>query len=135
MPFGGHTWQLLCAPEGPCRDAERHACDAPDGGNDELAQYQPHELRQDTGTLWENWLISERKKWLHYRNIHANTFFWRTQDQQEIDFVEERDGHFWAYEMKWNALRKVKLPPAWKKAYPESSFEVISPDTYLNWIC
>jgi len=43
-----------------------------------IAQYQPLELRQDVGALWENWLISERKKTLHYQGIHANTFFWRT---------------------------------------------------------
>ena len=54
--------------------------------------------------------------------------------QQEIDWIEEREGKLFAYEIKWNSKKKVKIPSGWKTSYPESSFEVIHPGNYLNWI-
>lgn len=99
-----------------------------------IAQFQPLELRQDTGALWENWLISERKKALHYRGIHANTFFWRTQDQQEIDYIEERDGKMWAYEMKWSAKAKPSFSKTFTQAYPEHVLQLIHRENYYEWL-
>jgi predicted AAA+ superfamily ATPase len=99
-----------------------------------IAQYQPLELRQDVGALWENWLISERKKALHYRGIHANTFFWRTQDQQEIDYIEERDGKMWAYEMKWSPKAKAAFSKTFTQAYPEHALQVIHRENYYTWL-
>ncbi|HLP94864.1 MAG TPA: ATP-binding protein [Saprospiraceae bacterium] len=99
-----------------------------------IAQYQPLELRQDVGALWENWLISERKKTLHYKGIHANTFFWRTQDQQEIDYVEERDGKMWAFEMKWSAKAKPAFSKTFTSAYPEHVLQIINRDNYYEWL-
>jgi hypothetical protein len=99
-----------------------------------IAQFQPLELRQDIGALWENWLISERKKALHYQGIHANTFFWRTQDQQEIDYIEERDGTFWAYEMKWSAKAKPSFSKTFTQAYPAHELQVIHRENYYEWL-
>jgi len=99
-----------------------------------IAQYQPLELRQDVGALWENWLISERKKTLHYQGIHANAFFWRTQDQQEIDYIEERDGKMWAFEMKWSAKAKPAFSKTFINAYPEHELQLINRDNYFEWL-
>jgi len=99
-----------------------------------IAQYQPLELRQDVGALWENWLISERKKTLHYQGIHANTFFWRTQDQQEIDYVEERDGKMWAFEMKWSSKAKPAFSKTFTQAYPEHELLGINRENYFEWL-
>lgn len=99
-----------------------------------IAQYQPLELRQDVGALWENWLISERKKTLHYRGIHANAFFWRTQDQQEIDYVEERDGKMWAFEMKWSAKAKPAFSKTFTNAYPEHELQLINRENYFEFL-
>lgn len=99
-----------------------------------IAQYQPLNLRNDVGALWENWLISERKKMLHYQNIPANTFFWRTQDQQEIDYVEERDGKMWAYEIKWSAKAKPAFSKTFTQAYPEHVLQFIHPGNYFEWL-
>ena len=85
-----------------------------------IAQYQPLELRQDKGALWENWLISGRQKWLHYHHVYANTFFWRPQDRQEIDYVEEREGFMWAFEMKWSPKAKAAFSKTFTRAYPHS---------------
>ncbi len=62
------------------------------------------------------------------------TIFWRTHHQQEIDYIEEKDGHFYAYEFKWNPHKKVKLPESFAKAYPNHFFEVITPDNFENFI-
>lgn len=90
-------------------------------------------MRQDIGELWENYIISERVKKLTYERVHSNYYFWRTYDRQEIDWVEERDGNLYGYEMKWSN-QKVKCPAAWRKAYPEADFRVIHSDNYLEWI-
>jgi len=90
-------------------------------------------LRNDVGALWENFLFVERLKKQTYCRIHANNYFWRTYDQQEIDLVEERDGQLYAYEFKWKP-QKVKAPKAWTDAYPDSEFQVISKDNFLEFL-
>lgn len=102
--------------------------------NSIIAQYQALELRQDTGALWENYLISERRKYLHYHNLFANTYFWRTQDQQEIDYVEERNGFMWAYEMKWNPKAKVSFSKTFTKAYPQHQTQVVHRDNFFDFL-
>lgn len=99
-----------------------------------IAQFQPVSLRQDIGALWENWLISERRKVLSYNRISANTFFWRTQDQQEIDYVEERNGYFHAFEMKWNPNKKVRFSKTFTRAYPEHTTKILNPDSFESFL-
>lgn len=99
-----------------------------------IANLNPHEFRQDVGLLWENYIISERIKFQRYTKMLVNNYFWRTYDQQEIDWVEERGGKLFGYEFKWNPNKKVKIPAAWKKSYEGAKFEVINPDNYLEWI-
>lgn len=100
-----------------------------------IMNFNPLTLRDDTGLLWENYLLSERIKKQHYSGMHCENYFWRTYQQQEIDWIEERDGRLFGYELKWNPQKKTREPLTWKRAYPESNFEVISRDNYLDWIC
>ena len=74
-------------------------------------------LRQDKGALWENFLISERMKKNNYENSLAKAYFWRTVQQQEIDYVEEVNGKITAYEIKWNEKAKVKIPKLFNETY------------------
>lgn len=99
-----------------------------------IANINPLNIRNDVGQLWENYIISERLKFQNYNNIIVNNFFWRTYDQQEIDWVEERDGNLYGYELKWNIKKLPKEPMGWKKAYPESKFEVINRENYRLWL-
>jgi len=92
-----------------------------------IAQFGPIELRPDRGALWENYLMSERHKYTGYNQMWVNSYFWRTQDQQEIDYVEEQDGKFMAWEFKWNPESRARLSKTFEKAYPNSVFSVISP--------
>jgi predicted AAA+ superfamily ATPase len=99
-----------------------------------IANLNPIGLRNDIGMLWENYIISERIKYQRYNKMLVNNFFWRTYDQQEIDWVEERGGKLYGYEFKWNTKKYVKTPGAWKKNYKNADFEVINPNNYLEWI-
>lgn len=100
--------------------------------NSLINNYNPISLRKDIGALWENFIICERKKFIEYNDIYSNIYFWRTHSQQEIDYIEERDGKLYAYEIKWNIKKVSKLPSSFNKAYPENTFEVITPENYLD---
>lgn len=90
-------------------------------------------LRTDTGQLWENFLISERVKYLSYHRLWANQYFWRTHAQQEIDYLEEREGKIFAYEIKWTG-KKISFPKAFLEAYPDNETQVISRVNFEEFI-
>ena len=86
------------------------------------------ENRADVGALWENFAISERLKQKAYQGSFAQFWFWRTQQQKEIDYIEEEDGSLGAFEFKWNEYKsKNKCPEAFSAAYPHASYKVITP--------
>ncbi|PHR71197.1 MAG: ATPase [Lutibacter sp.] len=82
-----------------------------------LGNFSPLNLRQDTGALWENFLISERLKQNKYKNKDTKMYFWRTKQQQEVDLVEEHNGSITGFEFKWNAKKKLKLPKTFVNEY------------------
>jgi len=92
------------------------------------------DMRMDRGELWENYLMAERMKFLSYSRRYVNRYFWRTYDQQELDLVEEEGTELRAYEFKWSEKKAARVPGGWKRAYPEASFEVITPKNYLDFI-
>lgn len=81
-----------------------------------IRQFQALPIRQDIGILWENFLISERMKQIS-NEIPRNYYFWRTTQQQEVDYVEEANGKFYGYEFKWNEKKKIKFPLTFTKNY------------------
>ncbi len=98
-----------------------------------ISNFNALELRNDAGSLWENFLFMERLKKRAYLNIHANAYFWRTWEQEEIDLIEEREGKLYGYEFKWGR-KKMKKLKEWEKAYPESELDVVTPENYLKFI-
>jgi predicted AAA+ superfamily ATPase len=82
-----------------------------------IGNFNALELRQDKGALWENFLISERMKKNTYSGSLAKPYFWRTVQQQEIDYVEETSGQITGHEIKWNAKAKAKIPKLFKETY------------------
>lgn len=90
------------------------------------------DLRNDIGDLWENYLACERIKKQHYLKIKTNNYFWRTYDQQELDWLEEKGDKLEGF--KWNENKKTKIPTAFAKAYPEAGFNVINKVNYLDFI-
>lgn len=100
-----------------------------------IQQFAPLDMRSDVGALWENFFIAERIKFNHYRQHYCNIYFWRTKSQQEIDYIEERNGTYDVFEMKWNPRNaEVAFPASFLNAYPVADTAVITPENYLNYL-
>ena len=100
-----------------------------------IQQFAPLDMRSDVGALWENFFIAERIKFNHYRQHYCNIYFWRTKSQQEIDYIEESNGTFDVFEMKWNPKNaNVAIPVSFLNAYPVANTAVITPDNYLDYL-
>lgn len=99
-----------------------------------IGNFTDIELRQDIGQLWENYIISELVKKRAYEGVMCNTYFWRTAQKQEIDYIEERDGRLTAYEFKWNPAKRTKLNTTFAKSYPTTEFAVVNRDNYSEFL-
>ncbi len=88
-----------------------------------ISAYNNIELRPDKGVLWENFLISERIKMLHYHKRYVNYYFWRTKQQQEVDWVEEANLQISAYEFKWKKKRS-RIPKKFVEAYNAETYMI-----------
>ena len=100
-----------------------------------LQNFAPLALRQDVGALWENFFISERIKANQYSGRYVNSYFWRTNQQQEIDYIEECDGQFSLFEMKWNPKRaNTQFPNTFLTAYDVKEKAIVTPENWLEWV-
>lgn len=99
-----------------------------------INNFAPISQRDDIGALWENFIISERKKQLAYTGFYGNTYFWRTTAQSEIDYIEEQDGKISAYEFKWSPKAKARFPAAFLAEYHPPKTEIIHRDNYWEWL-
>lgn len=100
-----------------------------------ISNYSMCDLRTDIGMLWENFMISERVKNNAYHNRQPKYYFWRTTQQQEIDFIEETDGALSAFEFKFNPNKaKVKCPLTFSNNYPDVPYTVVTKDNYMDFI-
>lgn len=93
------------------------------------------ENRTDVGALWENMCIAERMKQLNYRDSLAHSWFWRTLQQKEIDYLEEENGTLRAFEFKWNERKSsTKCPSSFATAYPDATFQVVTPNNVEEFL-
>ena len=97
--------------------------------NSLIANFNPLSLRQDTGALWENFCVAERIKYLQILEQNRNSYFWRTHDQKEIDYLEEWGGKIEGYEFKWKKETFTK-PAEFIKTYPQSSISLVNNGNY-----
>lgn len=102
--------------------------------NSLIANFEQIENRTDTGALWENYLVSERVKYLAYQQKWVNNWYWRTTEQQEIDYVEEENGQLSAYEFKWNPKAKGSIPNSFKKTYPTATINIIHRENFEQFL-
>lgn len=102
--------------------------------NSLIQNFNPLSLRNDVGMLWENYLMVERRKANQFSNRSANTYFWRTYDQKEIDFIEERGGKLYGYEFKWQGEMKKSTMNAFKAAYPNAILNSITRENFEAFI-
>jgi len=99
-----------------------------------IGNYSLPDNRNDIGALWENYLISERKKLLAYHGFYGHTYFWRSKAQAEVDYIEEIDGKLYAYEFKWNPAAKSKFPQSFVEAYNPAETKIIHRDNFWQWL-
>lgn len=101
--------------------------------NSLINNFNSLEFRNDTGQLWENFLIIERIKYNHYHQNFVSSYFWRTHTGAEIDYIEEINDQLNAFEIKFG-LNKSKSKEPWLKTYPNASFKIINKENYLDFI-
>ena len=99
-----------------------------------IQNFNPLNLRNDVGEIWENYLVMERLKKQEYLGMACTNYFWRTYDKKEVDWIEEREGSLFAYEFKWSPLAKIAPPNDFIKAYPQTHFERVDSQNYLKFI-
>lgn len=99
-----------------------------------ISTFTPVENRMDVGALWENFLVSERMKYIAYNQHYCNSYFWRTREQKEIDYIEEYDGALHAYEFKFNPRKDAKIPKGFATAYPGATFKEITPANFEEFL-
>jgi uncharacterized protein len=98
-----------------------------------INNFLPMNQRTDTGALWENYLVAERLKYNSYTRKTPLTHFWRTYDQQELDWLEIADDQLNAYEFKWKDA-KVKFPKAFVEAYPDAATHWVNQENYIDFV-
>ncbi len=99
-----------------------------------LGNFLPPDSRSDKGALWENFMISERFKLISNNDEIPVSYFWRTTQQQEIDYIEEFQNKFYAYEFKWKPTKKPFLSKTFSNAYPVSEFQVVTKDNFSEFL-
>ena len=98
-----------------------------------ISRFEPLELRDDAGKLWENFCISERIKKQTYAESFSSFYFWRTYDQQEIDLIEENEDKLQAYEFKWGD-KPARVPAGFERTYPNATFETINRQNFYDFL-
>lgn len=86
-------------------------------------------MRNDQGALWENFLLSERRKRNHYTGFYGSTWFWRLQTGAELDYLEDADGHLDAFEFKWG-IKQARIPISFAETYPDHKYLLVNRQ---NW--
>ncbi len=99
-----------------------------------INSFKPLDLRTDAGALWENFLVAERAKWIANHEHFTNRYFWRTTQQQEIDYIEEKDGSLHAWEFKWSHAGRASFSRTFMNAYEVAKTEVVTPENYLGFV-
>lgn len=95
--------------------------------------FNPLNLRQDTGALWENFMISERIKVKHNKQEDFNYYFWRVQQEGEIDYLEESSGQLNGFEFKWGK-EKFKIPKTFLANYKGSQVRLVNRNSYQEFL-
>lgn len=94
-----------------------------------IQNFNPLSLRTDAGALFENWMICERLKINSYKEMLATSYFWRTYDGNEIDYIEEINQKIYGYEFKLKQLNETRIQ---EKGGMKST--VISPQQIISFL-
>ena len=98
-----------------------------------LGDFRPIEQRNDAGALWENFMITERIKQNQYQQKNTKSYFWRSLQQQEVDYVEVENQTISGYEMKWNEHKKNYVTKAFTNLYPNAKTALVQPTNFTEF--
>lgn len=98
-----------------------------------IRNFNPPDVREDSGMLWENFCVAERMKFIHYSGSLVNSYFWRTYEQKEIDYVEESGGTITGYEFKYSPKAKRASNKTFEDAY-KAEIKVINRENYQGFL-
>lgn len=93
-----------------------------------IGDFRPVQTRTDVGALFENMMIADRQKMNEWKERNVKPFFWRTLQQQEVDYLEKSASELNAFEFKYSSIQKVKITKAFLNAYPKAKTAIISPN-------
>jgi predicted AAA+ superfamily ATPase len=93
-----------------------------------INDFRPIQNRQDAGALFENMMISDRQKMNEWKSKNSKPYFWRTLQQQEVDYIEKNSSQLNAFEFKYSLTQKVRFTKAFSNVYPEATTQIISPN-------
>ncbi len=99
-----------------------------------IRNFNPLNLRNDNGGLWENFCIVERMKYNMNHRRFVNSWFWRTYDQKEVDYIEEEGGMITAYEFKYKSTGKNKIAREFLETYPGAAMVTVTRDNYMEFL-
>jgi hypothetical protein len=99
-----------------------------------IRNFNPLNLRSDTGGLWENFCIVERMKYNMNSRRFVNSWFWRTYDQKEVDYIEEEGGRLNTYEFKFKSSGTNKIAKAFLETYSGATFNTVTKENYLDFL-
>jgi predicted AAA+ superfamily ATPase len=99
-----------------------------------LDQFSPISLRDDKDKLWENFIIAERRKFLNNHSINANSYFWRTKDRAEVDYIEELNGKISAVEFRFSPAEKARFSKSFVNTYLPSEMHIVHQENFQEWI-
>ena len=99
-----------------------------------INDFKPLSNRSNTGALFENFFITERMKYQHYKDIYCKQYFWRTFQQQEIDLVEDTEDGLSAYELKWGKNQKARFPLTFTENYPGVKTHIINSNNFDEYL-
>ncbi len=63
----------------------------------------------------------------------ANNYFWRTYDHKEIDWIEEREGAVFGYEIKWG-VKTAKASASFLQTYPKAKHQAVNRENDQDFI-
>lgn len=100
-----------------------------------IGRFDSLNRRDDTGVLWENYCVVERRKTVSQPGVQYHDYFWRLHSGAEIDYIEAGE-QLSGVEFKWsdNRAAKTRAPGSWLATYPEATFTAVSPDNFADWL-
>lgn len=99
-----------------------------------IRNFNPLNFRNDIGQLWENYFVSEKRKFILNNRLIVNTYFWRNYQKKEIDYIEESNGKLSLFECKYNPNKSGFIPKDFKLNYTNYNYQIVNNRNYWKYL-